>query len=76
MSSILIREVSADVHSRLQARAQAEGKSLQGYLIGELTRLAERPSMDEVLARISERRGGVIGFQQAVSDLEFERARQ
>lgn len=57
----------------LQERAAARGLSLQQYLSGELRRLAERPAMDEVLARIERRSGGHIGLSRAVEDLARER---
>jgi plasmid stability protein len=72
----LIRDVPDDVHGRLQARADAHGQSLQQYLAGELRRLVERPSMDEVLARIATRRGGRVGLDQAVQDLAADRDRR
>ena len=73
MPNVLIRDVPENVHVLLQTRAEAHGQSLQQYLTGELRRLAERPSMDEVLARIAARRGGRVGLGQAVQDLAAER---
>lgn len=76
MPNVLIRDVPDDVHGRLQARADEHGQSLQQYLAGELRRLVERPSMDEVLARIATRRGGRVGLDQAVQDLAADRDRR
>jgi antitoxin FitA len=76
MPNVLIRDVPQDVHARLQARADGHGQSLQQYLAGELRRLAERPSMDEVLARIATRRGGRVGLEQAGRDLAADRDRR
>lgn len=73
MPNVLIRDVPESVHLRLQARAEMHGQSLQQYLASELRRLAERPSMDEVLARIATRRGGRVGLEQALQDLAAER---
>jgi plasmid stability protein len=75
MPNVLVRDVPENVHARLQARADERGQSLQQYLAGELRRLAERPSMDEVLARIAARKGGRVGLVQAVQDLAAERDR-
>ena len=47
---------------------------MQQYLAGELTRLAERPTLSEVLDRIERRRGGTVGFAQAVEDVSAERS--
>jgi plasmid stability protein len=73
MPNVLVRDVPDEVHANLQRRADAAGQSLQQYLAAELARLASTPTMDEVLARISRRRGGRVGFDVAVSDLESER---
>lgn len=74
MPNVLVRDVPDDVHLALQRRAERRGQSLQQYLAGELKRLAERPSMDEVLDRIERRRGGRVGFGQAADDIADERA--
>jgi hypothetical protein len=73
MPNILVRDIPEDVHATLQRRAEQRGQSLQQYLAGELKRLAERPSMAEVLDRIERRRGGRVGLGQAVEDLAQER---
>lgn len=75
MPNVLVRDVPEDVHAALQRRAEQQGQSLQQYLAGELRRLAERPSVDEVLARIELRSGGRVGLQQAADDLAEERQR-
>lgn len=75
MPNVLVRDVPAGVHATLQRRAAQRGQSLQQYLAGELKRLAEKPSMEEVLDRIDRRRGGRVGLDQAVEDLTEERQR-
>jgi hypothetical protein len=74
MLNVLVRNVPEDVHAALQLRAERQGQSLQQYLAGELTRLAERPTLDEVLDRIERRSGGTVGFGRAVEDLSGERS--
>jgi plasmid stability protein len=76
MPSILVRDLPDDVHAKLQQRADQRGQSLQQYLAAELRRLAERPTLDEVLQRIAARTGGRVGLEQAVADLHDERARR
>ena len=76
MPNVLVRDVPDDVHGQLQRRADERGQSLQQYLAAELRRLAERPTVDEVLARIERRHGGRVGLDQAVQDLEAERDRR
>ncbi len=51
---IQIRHVPDEVHRALVAKADEQGLSLSDYLRAEVTKVAERPSMDEVLARIRE----------------------
>jgi antitoxin FitA len=74
MPNVLVRDVPDDVHAALQQRADARGQSLQQYLTSELRRLAEQPSLEEVLDRIDRRQGGRVGLGQAVADLTDERS--
>jgi len=73
MPNVLVRDLPADVHRALQERAVASGQSLQHYLVSELTRLAGRPTIAEVLARIDTMEGGRVGLSTAVADLAAER---
>lgn len=75
MPNVLVRDVPEDVHTALQRRAEQRGQSLQQYLAGELRRLAQRPSVDEVLDRIERHSGGQVGLEQAADDLAEERQR-
>jgi plasmid stability protein len=52
---IQIRNVPDDLHRTLKARAAMAGQSLSDYLLGELRGLAERPSLEEWLARVEAR---------------------
>jgi plasmid stability protein len=56
--TIQIRDVPDEVHRTLRARAAAAGQSLSAYLLAELTRVAERPPVADVLARAGTRHGG------------------
>jgi plasmid stability protein len=73
MPNILVRDLPDDVHGALQQRAAQQGQSLQQYLTHQLTRLVERPTTDELFARIERRSGGSVGLERAVADLERER---
>jgi antitoxin FitA len=73
--NVLVRDVPDDVHAALQRRAERRGQSLQQYLAGELRRLAQRPSIEDVLDRIDRHRGGSVGLAQAAADLQEGRAR-
>lgn len=76
MPNILVRDIPDDVHAALQHRAERRGQSLQQYLAAELRRLAERPSLEEVLDRIDGRNGGRVGLARAAEDLSAERAQR
>ena len=52
---IQIRHVPDDVHRALKARAARAGLTLSDYLRAEITRIAQRPTLDEVLDRIDAR---------------------
>lgn len=73
MPNVVVRELPEDVHAELVRRAEAAGQSLQQYLSAELTRIASTPTMSEVLTRVARRRGGRVGLEQAVADLDAER---
>ena len=47
-----IRDVPDDVHRTLKARAAASGTSLSEYVRGVLARAVERPTPEELAARI------------------------
>lgn len=76
MTNLLVRDLPDDVHRALQRRAKSRGQSLQQYLAGELTRIARRPSLAEVLDRIDRRSGGEVGLARAAKDLAEERGRR
>ncbi len=73
MPNVLVRDLPAEVHAALLQRATDAGQSLQQYLLGELTKLATRPTLGEVLDRAGNLSGGRIGFATAVDDLHAER---
>ena len=75
MANLLVRDLPDDVHAALQKRARREGQSLQQYVARELTRIAARPSLAEVLDRIEQHNGAVVGFARAVDDIAQERSR-
>ena len=52
---IQLRNVPDALHRRLKARAALEGMSLSDYLIAEVRRAAERPSISELRERLAQR---------------------
>jgi len=52
---IQIRNVPDELHRRLKSRAALEGLSLSDYLLREIQRVAERPTLQELTARLETR---------------------
>jgi plasmid stability protein len=55
MKMIQIRNVPDHLHRALKARAAREGTTLSELIMRELPRIAEKPSLEEVLDRIKSR---------------------
>ena|SRR5579884_1157765 len=71
-SLIQIRNVPEDVLARLKARAAAQGESLNTYMLRVVVREAEeRPTLDEMLARIAAR--GPLGKPDDKSAADYIR---
>lgn len=49
---IQIRNVPEALHRRLKSRAALAGMSLSDYLLNEIREVAERPTIDELRARL------------------------
>lgn len=67
---IQIRNVPDALHRKLKARAAMEGKSLSEYLREEVAKLADRPTLKELLDRLSKQ----PSFQPDVPIAEMIRA--
>jgi antitoxin FitA len=52
---IQLRHVPDAIHRTLKARAASEGKSLSDYILEELRRTTERPTLAEMLERLKSR---------------------
>jgi plasmid stability protein len=52
---IQLRNVPDALHRKLKTRAAGEGMSLSDYLVAEVRRAAERPSLSELRERLSQR---------------------
>jgi antitoxin FitA len=55
MKMIQVRNVPEELHRALKARAALEGRTLSDYILAELPRLADKPTAEQVLARVRER---------------------
>jgi plasmid stability protein len=52
---VQIRNVPAEFHRRLKARAAMEGMSMSDYILREVGKALERPTRHEVLERLRTR---------------------
>jgi plasmid stability protein len=52
---VQIRNVPEALHRQLKSRAALAGMSLSDYLLGEIRQVAERPTIDELRARLRNR---------------------
>jgi hypothetical protein len=73
MATIQIKNVSDKAHAVLRQRAAAAGQSLQEYMLAWIERSASRPTVDEVLDRVSHRSGGRLSAGDVVRQLREER---
>lgn len=62
---IQIRNVPDALHRRLKSRAALAGMSLSDYLLGEIRQVAERPTLDELRARLEQRPGTTLSVTPA-----------
>jgi len=69
---VQIRNVPADLHRELKARAALEGMSLSEYLLRELRHALERPTLEEMRKRL-ERRQPVKVHPQPAAAVRAER---
>jgi len=60
-SMIQIRNVPEELHRRLKACAAIAGMSLSDYLLAEVRSVAERPTVDELRARLADRTSPRLG---------------
>src|SRR5258708_36899363 len=54
---IQIRNVPDALHRQLKSRAALAGMSLSDYLLSEIRQVAQRPTLDELRARLERRPG-------------------
>lgn len=63
--NVQIRNVDEAMVAELKARAAAQRLSLSDYLAGELQRLVEQPTLDDVLDRLTRRPRRALGVSGA-----------
>jgi plasmid stability protein len=52
---VQIRNMPSDLHRQLKARAALEGLSLSQYLLREVRKAVERPTLEEIKQRLAGR---------------------
>ena len=65
MAMIQIRNVPDALHRRLKSRAALAGMSLSDYLLSEIRHVAERPTIDELRARLESRSAVTLSADSA-----------
>ena len=72
---IQVRNVPAALHRTLKARAALAGLTLSDYLLAELRRVAERPTLEEMQERLRAR--SQVTLREAPADaVRAERERR
>ena len=72
---IQIRNVPDALHRQLKSRAALSGMSLSDYLLSEIRQAAERPTMEELRARLERRAASSLSVAPA-DVVRAERERQ
>lgn len=73
---IQVRDVPDDVHAELRRRATTAGMSLSDFTRQELSRLARRPSLGDLLDRAAGRNGDSMTFADAREAVTSERSNE
>lgn len=72
---VQLRNVPDALHRTLKVRAAQSGRSLSDYLIDEIERIAQRPTLEELRERLAARSPGVFRVKPAQA-LRLERERR
>jgi plasmid stability protein len=71
---VQIRNMPEDIHRKMKSRAALAGMSLSEYLLSEIRQVAERPTVEEMRARLATRTP-VITSESSVDIIRAERDR-
>jgi len=66
-SMIQIRNVPEAIHRTLKVRAAEAGMTLSEFLLREVTHVAQRPTLEQVLRRIEERGPAKVSIDSAAA---------
>lgn len=64
---IQIRNVPDDLHRKLKVRAAELGLTLSDYLLAEARQAAEKPTLEEMLARLADAEPVILDEDPAVT---------
>ena len=64
---IQIRNVPDSLHRRLKSRAALAGMSLSDYLLQQIREVAERPTIEELRARLARRSTVTLSVDTAIA---------
>jgi glutathione S-transferase len=71
---IQIRHVPDELHRKLKSRAATAGMSLSDYLLAEIRRMAERPTLQEWLERVAKRKpADAVSMDEVVRSIRARR---
>jgi plasmid stability protein len=76
MPAVTIRDVPDETRNTLASRAARRGQSLQEYLRASLIEMADHPDIDELLARVRQRKaasGSTLHPEAILDHLAAER---
>lgn len=75
MPSITIRHVPDEVRNELASRAARKGQSLQEFLLAEVSRLALKPQVEDLMTLVRDRKAGhaPVGRDQILADRDADR---
>jgi len=72
---VQIRNMPESIHRVLKSRAATNGMSLSDYLLRELTKIARRPTMEELVERMHKREPVSVDLSSAELIREDREAR-
>lgn len=75
-TTITIRHVPDEVRNELAGRAARSGRSLQEYMLREVTRLASKPSIEEFLTDVRQGKeyfGAQVDVETLLADRDADR---
>lgn len=69
--SLTVRDLPDEVMAELSSRAALAGKSLQEFMRGEITAMAAKPSLQQWMSRVQDRKDATGATMSTASILEY-----